>query len=298
MDKSSVVFFGSGPVAYESLLQLMDGFTVEAIITKPATLHEMQSIAANIPVFAAANRRELEALIAKQPFTSRLAILIDFGIIVSKPVIDAFPLGIINSHFSLLPQWRGADPITFSILSGQRETGVSLMLLTEGLDEGPLLAQSVFPILESATTPTLTKDLIDLSTAMLKATVPSYIEGTCIAVDQLTATIAPTHEPTYSRKLTKEDGRLDWDKPASVLEREVRAYIEWPHSYTVLAGKDVIITAAQVAEMSGKPGSTITDKQHLYICCSVGALEILKLKPAGKQEMSAAAFLAGYRQLL
>lgn len=291
------VFFGSGPVALKSLQLLATDFDLEAIVTKPSTETAMRRAFPNVPVFTASRRAELDELCTKRRFQSKFGIVIDFGVIIDQTAIDSFPLGIINSHFSLLPEWRGVDPITFAILSGQSRTGVSLMLIVRAWDEGPLLAQAPYDLPPNITTPQLTADLIDLSDALLKEIVPAYIAGTIDPQDQLVATIGPK-APSYSRKLTKEDGRLDWNKPAAVLEREVRAYIEWPHSYTVLAGKNVIITEATVANLSGGPGTVSTDKQHLYICCKEGALEILKLKPAGKPEMAAQAFLAGYGKLL
>lgn len=298
MNKISVVFFGSGPVASKSLLRLVSDFTVEAIITKPATKSEMQATVPAAPVHTATNKVELEALITEHHFKSKVAILVDYGIIVSKSVIDSFPMGIINSHFSLLPQWRGADPITFTILSGQHETGVSLMLLTEGLDEGPLLAQSVVTVSETATTPQLTDQLIDISDALLKTIVPAYLDNTCMPVNQLTATIAPLATPTYSRKLTKDDGIIDWTKPAVQIEREIRAYISWPKSRTILAGKEVIVTAAQTDITPAEAGKAVVHDKRLLVGTGEGSLEILRLKPAGKAEMNTAAFLAGHKHLL
>ena len=138
--KDSIVFFGSGPVAAKSLSLLAENFEIESIITKPATVGEMTAaLARTVPVFAVSNKAELDKLISETSFKSQLAILIDFGIIVSRHVIDAFSHGIINSHFSVLPEWRGADPISFAILSGQAKTGVSLMLLDEGMDTGKIL---------------------------------------------------------------------------------------------------------------------------------------------------------------
>jgi len=298
MNKISVVFFGSGPVASKSLLRLISDFTVEAIITKPATKAEMQATVPGAPVHTATNKVELEALITEHHFKSKVAILVDYGIIVSKSVIGSFPMGIINSHFSLLPQWRGADPITFTILSGQRETGVSLMLLTEGLDEGPLLAQSVVMVSETATTPQLTDQLIDISDALLKTIVPAYLDNTCRPVNQLAATIAPLATPTYSRKLTKDDGIIDWTKPAVQIEREIRAYISWPKSRTILAGKEVIVTAAQTDITPAEAGKAVVHDKRLLVGTGEGSLEILRLKPAGKAEMNTAAFLAGHKHLL
>src|SRR5688572_20047531 len=124
-----IVFFGSGPVAAESLRLLGQSFEIEAIVTKPSTTREMGAAAGSARLLTVENRHELDVLISEHPFESEVGVLIDFGIIVSQKVIDYFPKGIINSHFSLLPEWRGADPITFSILSGQKKTGVSLMLL-------------------------------------------------------------------------------------------------------------------------------------------------------------------------
>lgn len=296
--KPTTIFFGSGPVALKSLELLSDSFSIEAIITKPATREIMQRSFPDTPIHAVSNRTELDQLIAQHSFTSAFGILIDFGIIISQQVIDSFRLGIINSHFSLLPEWRGADPITFAILSGQTQTGVSLMLVTKGMDEGPLLAQTLVDISEGATTSSLTEDLINASDALLKNIVPEYISGSAMPAPQEQASLARGSTPTYSHKLTKEDGKLDWTKPAPRLERELRAYLAWPHSYTTLAGRDVIITQGRVAERIGQPGEVQTENNRLFICCGEQALEVLQLKPAGKAEMSARAFLAGYGRLL
>ena len=292
------VFFGSGPVALQSLKLLSNYVELEAIVTKPATRDTMRAAFPDVPVLTASKRVELDELCRKQKFESRFGVLIDFGVIVDQAAIDSFPLGIINSHFSLLPEWRGVDPITFSILSGQTETGVSLMLLVRAWDEGPLLAQARHQIKPGATTLSLTQELIELSDTLLRETIPMYVTGKIQPAPQEEASLLNGVTPTYSRKLTKEDGRIDWSKPAVVLEREVRAYVGWPHSYTRLAGKDVIITSARIVKLAGKPGTTEADKQHLYIHCGEDSLEILSLKPAGKPDMPISAFLAGHRHLL
>jgi methionyl-tRNA formyltransferase len=296
--KLSIVFFGSGPVAAQSLELLRQDFEIEAVVTKPTTLQEMMVAGAGAPTHSVHNKTELDTLLAGKPFKSSIAVLIDFGIIVSQDVIDYFPLGIVNSHFSLLPEWRGADPISFAILSGQKQTGVSLMLLTAGMDEGPLLAQAPCDIPEGCTTPELTEALIQLSYHSLKHILPLYIEGTTNPAPQTQVTIASSSEPTYSRKLTKQDGLIDWDKPADQIEREIRAFIEWPKSRTTLAGKDVVILKATVVDNQGTPGSVEIHGKELFVYCGEYALRIEELKPAGKKEMPAAAFLAGYRYLL
>lgn len=317
-----VLFFGSGPVAAASLERLATCFTIEAVITKPKPAHhrgEFPVLTAaerlQLPVHTASNRAELSALftpnaapvkttspssaIAARPFVSRLAVLIDFGIIVGQDVIDYFPLGIVNSHFSLLPEWRGADPITFAILSGQPRTGVSLMLLVQKMDEGPILAQGTFDLPPTITTPQLTSGLIDLSFDLLRQHLPAYLGGQLQPTDQLAYAQAhglPT-TPTYSRKLTKDDGQLDFSRPAAELERAVRAFIDWPKSHATLADKEVIITAAHVGPMlagSPTPGSARVEAGQLVVACGNDSLVIDRLKPAGKNDMSAQAFLAGH----
>ncbi len=302
MDES-LVFFGSGPVAAESLRLLAKSFVIEAVITKPKPAHHHGSFPVidiandlEIPIFTVSNKSELDDLIDKKPVTSTLGVLIDFGIIVSQKVIDYFPLGIVNSHFSILPEWRGADPITFSILSGQKSTGVSLMLLVEKMDEGPLLAYGLYDMPTGITTPRLTEHLIQFSYQLLTKELPNYVRDHNVVPQSTTK-----RKVSYSRKLTKIDGVIDWNKPAIQIEREIRAYIEWPKSRTNLAGKDVIIVEAHAIptnDPSKKPGDIEVVGNALMIECGEGYLCIDKLKPAGKNEMTSEAFIAGHKELL
>ena len=299
MQTKSIVFFGSGPVAAKSLALLAQNFTIEAVVTKPATVVQMSSIVSGDRVYSAGNKLELDDLIVAKQFSSQLAILIDFGIIVSEKVIQSFEYGIINSHFSILPELRGADPISFAILSGQAKTGVSLMLVDKGMDTGKIITSKVLKIDPGDTTPSLTEKLITLSNGLLTDFVPKYIDGT----------IKPKTQPhpdraTYSRKLSKKDGLIDWSKPAEAIEREIRAFIDWPKSRTNLAGKDVIITKAHAAP-SNSPGSkpggveqSLLEQGILMIETAKGTLCVDELKPAGKKEMPVQAFLAGYKHLL
>ena len=298
-----IVFFGSGPVAAKSLELLLAYATVEEIVTKPRASHHKGDVPVlalaerlGLPVKTVSNRAALDALIAEKPFSSRLGVLVDFGIIVSQVVIDYFPLGIVNSHFSLLPEWRGADPITFAILSGQRQTGVSLMLLTAGMDEGPLLAQTPYDIPARATTPELTEALIELSDTALAEILPRWAAGAIHAAPQTSVSMAPSTEPSYSRKLTKEDGVLDWQKPAVVLEREIRAFSDWPKSRATFGGLEAIVVKAQIMERSGTPGTTTVIDKKPAVFCGENALVIEVIKPASKQEMTGEAFLAGYKR--
>lgn len=302
--KDSLVFFGTGPVAAASLACLADHFDIEVIITKAAPGHHREAAPVetlardrNLTTYFANTKTELDELISALDMRSRLGIIVDYGVIVSQATIDAFPLGIINSHFSLLPRWRGADPISFSILSGDAKTGVSLMLIEPTLDTGKLLVQKSLPIEPTDTTPLLTDKLVALSNELLVTYIPLHLAGKT----------KPRSQPhpdraTFSRKLTKADSVLDWRKPAVELDREIRAFAGWPRSRTTLAGKDVIITKAHAvpSNFSDQPGDIeiIKDAGTFIINCADGSLCIENLQPAGKKEMTAAAFLAGYGHLL
>ncbi len=299
MKKTSetITFFGSGPVAAESLRLLSKSFAIEAVITKPRPEHHRGPVPVldaaaelGLKVFTASDKRTLNALFEQRPVKSRVAVLIDFGIIVSQAVIDYFPLGIVNSHFSLLPEWRGADPITFSVLSGQKLTGVSLMLLVAGMDEGPLLAQGTYKLAADYTTPQLTDDLIDLSYQMLDEVLPRYLSGEIAPYPQDTS-----REATYSRKLSKNDSILDWSKPATQLEREVRAFAGWPKSRATFGALEVVVTKSHVVAADGAPGTTAILNKLPVVHCGEQGLALDVVKPAGKKEMTGESFLAGYK---
>ncbi len=294
------VFFGSGPVAARSLELLLEHTPVEVVITKPRPPHHKGDVpvlalaeARGLRVITAANKAELNQRIAEESFQSRYAVLIDFGIIVSQAVIDTFELGIINSHFSLLPHLRGADPITWSIANGDETTGVSLMCVDEGLDTGTLITSRTLHLEPTDTTISLTEKLIDLSDALIQEYVPRYLAGD----------ITPHNQPhpdraTYSRKLTKDDGRIDWNDSAVSIERKIRAFIEWPQSRARFAGLDVIITRAHVVPGAGTPSTYHLEGNEFIVYTGDQALSIDALKPAGKKEMPIQAFLAGYRSKL
>lgn len=293
-----IVFFGSGPVAAESLRLLAQDFNIEAVITKPRPPHHKGEVPVlsvaeelSLSIKTASTKQELNQLFSSLSVKSRAGVLIDFGIIVSQKVIDYFPLGIVNSHFSILPEWRGADPITFAILSGQKQTGVSLMLLVAAMDEGPLLGYGEYELTDDITTPQLTQGLITLSHNLLQQHLPEYLAGRT----ELLSQDATGRETSYSRKLSKQDGALDWSKPAEQLEREIRAFIEWPKSRASFGPIDATITAAHVENSSDTPGNrTIIDKRPA-VYCNEKCLVIDRLKPAGKKEMTGEAFLAGYK---
>lgn len=286
MAKESIIFFGSGPVASDSLKALAKYFDIEAVITKPKPPHhrgiapvEELSQKLSLRLYFANSKSEIEKIFTKG-FHSRLGVVVDFGVIISEKIINYFDLGIINSHFSLLPEWRGADPITYSILSGQSKTGVSLMLIEPTLDTGKLIAQKTIQIEANETTMSLTAKLINLSNDMLANYLPKYING-----DIKKRAQPHPNRATYSKKITKSDGLIDWTKPAVQIEREIRAYSGWPKSYVKLFDKNIIVTKAHVEK------SAIND---LAIKCGDNNyLSIDELIAPSGRKMSATDFLNG-----
>lgn len=297
MTKPSLVFFGTGEVSLKTIEGIADHFDIEAVITKPDLITSSSKTRPaelkiwaeeyQVPCFTPMNKAELSSLFADQKFKSELGLVVDYGIIIPQDVIDAFPCGILNSHFSLLPKLRGADPITFAVLEGHKETGVTIMQLVAKLDEGDILAQEKYQMPANITTPQLTNALINLSNKILIEVIPNYLAGKIKPKPQI-------GKPTYSRRLTKADGRLDPNKSVEQLEREVRAYAGWPKSYFEWQGKNYIVHKAEVSRQKAEVGGLeVVGKKLLYGCID-GSIEILEIQPANKPKMNAKAFTNGY----
>lgn len=226
-----------------------------------------------------------------KPHQAQIAVLASYGKIIPRRVLDEFPLGIINIHPSLLPSYRGPTPIESAILDGVNKTGVSIMRLTPGMDEGPVYKQRTIHLSGRETKSDLAHTLQSLGAKLLIESLPGILTGTLSARQQ-----PHPDRATYSKKISKEDGVLDFVKPAVQLEREIRAYMDWPKSTTRIVGKDVVVLEASVdATVKGDPGAVFrTSDKKVGVYCSEGALIVTKLKPAGKQAMSSEGFLAGY----
>jgi len=243
----------------------------------------------NIPLYLPAKPNEIiDEIRSLKPDA---AVLVAYGRIISQAVIDLFPLGIINIHPSLLPEFRGPTPIESAILNGNTKTGVSIMKLSAGMDDGPVFAQQKIP-LAGDTKQEVYKKVVDSSTQLLFDILPSILDGS------LQPKAQDDTKATYSKLIDKSDGIIDWNKPAIQIEREIRAYAGWPQSKTNLAGIDIVITQASVNELRLPIGAIDTDKNRLTIGTSDKSLDILMLKPAGKKEMPVQAFLSGYKSQL
>jgi methionyl-tRNA formyltransferase len=218
-----------------------------------------------------------------QPYESKLAVLAAYGQIIPVPVLEEFPLGIINVHPSLLPLYRGPTPIEAAILDGASKTGVSIMRLTPGMDEGPIYKQRTIHLKGDETKEALAKVLQRLGSELLIDVLPEIADGT----------LKPREQPhpnraTYSKLLAKEDGIIDWSKPAQTLEREVRAYLGWPRSQAKIYGHEIILTKARVAK-SNDDGALVVPAKDSY-------LEILELIAPSGRVISGDDFIRGYKK--
>jgi methionyl-tRNA formyltransferase len=218
-----------------------------------------------------------------------------FGQILPAAVLDLPPHGCLNVHASLLPRYRGAAPIAAAILNGDEVTGITIMLMDEGLDTGPILAQADCPIAPDDTTGSLTAKLAELGAQLLIETLEDWLGGTIQARPQDEA------QATYCSQLTKEDGRLDWSQPAAYLDRQVLACDPWPGAYTTWQGQRLKVLRARPLpdwQGEGQPGQVQEMGTGIGVITGAGALELLEVQLAGKKPMPAGQFTRGQRDLL
>lgn len=296
----TILFFGTedfSALALDALLA--HDFHIGAIITKPDarrgrhsefTAPRVKQIgeAHGIPVWQPAKLSDIAGDIAQ--FETPVGVLVSFGKIIPQSIIDLFDPGIINLHPSLLPKYRGPSPIEAAVLGGDEATGISIMQLSAKMDAGPLYLQELHPLTQTETVPELYDTLGVRGSAMLVQALPRIIDGSLLPLEQ------DEQLATYCPLIAKQDGTIDWTKPARILEREIRSYLGWPGSRTTLGSVELIITSAQVTPGSfGTPGEfKIVNDERLLVQTGEQALRLLAVKPVGKKEMPIQAFLAGY----
>jgi methionyl-tRNA formyltransferase len=213
------------------------------------------------------------------------AVVAAYGLILPAAVLAAPRYGCLNVHPSLLPRWRGAAPIQRAILAGDDETGVTIMEVDEGLDSGPLLLARTVPITATTTAAGLHDSLARIGAALIVEALAGLAAGTLKPRPQ------PTEGVTYAAKLTREEGRLDWSRPAADLERAVRALNPWPGAWFEHRGQRIRVLSAEVEAGSGAPGTVLDD--CLTVACGTDALRIDCLQRSGKSPVAAEAFLRG-----
>jgi methionyl-tRNA formyltransferase len=215
------------------------------------------------------------------------AVVAAYGLILPAAILRAPRLGCLNIHASLLPRWRGAAPIQRAILAGDAETGVTIMQMDEGLDTGPMVMSEHVPIAPTDTAGSLHDRLAGLGASLIVQALEQ------VAAGGLGATPQPAEGVTYAAKLTREEERLDWRRPASELARQIRAFSPAPGAWCEMASERIKVLSAETLGQSGKPGTVLDER--LTIACAQGSLRLLTVQRPGKAMMDSASFLRGFR---
>jgi len=293
-----LAFMGTPDFAVPSLSALLDaGHEVACVYCQPPRPagrgHHVQRSPVHVlaesrglPVRTPKSLRPPEAQAEFAALGLDAAVVAAYGLILPVPVLDAPRLGCLNVHASLLPRWRGAAPIHRALLAGDAETGVTIMQVEAGLDTGPMLLAESVPITATATASSLHDQLAALGARMIV----EALDG--VAAGRLTATPQPAEGVTYAAKLEREEGRLDWTRPAADLERRVRALTPWPGVWFEAAGERVKVLAAEVVGGAAPPGTPLDD--DLTIACGDGAIRLLKVQRQGRGVVDGGAFLRGF----
>ena len=220
------------------------------------------------------------------------AVVVAYGLLLPKPVLEVPRLGCLNLHASLLPRWRGAAPIQRAIMAGDTQTGVMVMQMEEGLDTGPVLLAEHVAIAPDETAGRLHDRLSEIGASLMVRALAALARGSLEAVPQAEEGV------TYAKKITKEEARINWSRPATELDCHIRGLTPLPGAFFEAgSGKNAtrikILRAVPVAK-SGKPGEILSAEGSITIACGDGALEISELQRAGKSPMRARDFLRGY----
>ena len=215
------------------------------------------------------------------------AVVVAYGLILPGVILTAPKLGCLNIHASLLPRWRGAAPIQRAILTGDEESGVTIMQMDEGLDTGAMLMVGRVTITRETTGESLHNTLSEIGSALIIKVLNALMEGKIRPTDQ------PEDGVTYAKKLDRSEGHIDWRKPAEDIERLIRAFSPWPGGWFEVKGERIKILSAQVENIDGVPGTVMDDK--LTISCGVDGLQLNTVQRAGKSPMTVAEFLRGFK---
>ncbi len=299
-----IVFMGTPDFAVGALEALVEaGHEVVAVVTQPdkpkGRGKEMQqtpvkvcALKHNIEVFQPVKIKTAEAVEVLRGYEADLFVVAAFGQILSKEILDMPKYGCVNIHASLLPKYRGAAPIQWAILDGEKETGVTIMQMNEGLDTGDMLTKVIVPIEDTDTGESLFDKLAEAGAKLLVETIPQIEAGTLKPEPQ------DDSLSTYAKMIKKEMGLIDWKKEAIVLERLVRGMNSWPSAYTHFNGKTLKVWEAAVegGENKAEPGTVVeVTKNSIKVQTGQDLLVLKQIQLEGKKRMDVAAFLLGYK---
>jgi len=303
-----IVFMGTPKFALPTLEKLCDAYPVVGVVTQPdrpagrgrrcvAPPVKQLAEAEGIPVFQPERLRTIEAIEHLRAWMPDLIVVAAFGQILPPAVLELPRFGALNVHGSLLPRWRGATPVQAALLAGDTVTGVTIMQMDEGLDTGPILAQRELPIYQDETAGELEERLAQLGAELLLEILPAYLSG------ELQPRPQPEEGVTLTRRLQKEAAALDWQQPARLLERQVRAFSPEPGAFTLWGEERLKILRARALPEGTPlpevtPGTVFAQGSMPAVMSGEGALVLLQLQMAGKRPMNGDAFLRGKSAVL
>lgn len=246
------------------------------------------ALAADIPVEQPERLKNDEALATLKSYNADVMVVVAYGLLLPQAVLAAPRFGCLNVHGSILPRWRGAAPIQRAIEAGDSETGITIMQMDVGLDTGDMLYKVTCPITDTETTLSLHDKLAELGPTALLATLTQVAAGT------LAPEVQNNDEATYAHKLSKEEGRIDWQLGSQEILRRIRAFNPFPVCFAELAGERLRIFEASLSPKSGTPGSIVSHDEHqLHIATGDGAIAVKHLQLPGKKAMPSQAVLNG-----
>ena len=302
-----IVFMGSAPLScgcLEALLPRPDsgtpGHELVGVVTQPdrpkgrnrrVTPGVVRALATErgLPVLSPANVNAPESVAELAALRPDLVVIVAYGQLLRRAILDLPQEGCLNIHASLLPRYRGAAPIQWAIANGDEVTGVTAMFINDRMDAGDMLGTREVPIMTEDTSTTLSARLAMAGAVLLAETVDAIVGGTAVRTEQ------DETEVTYAAKLKKEDGRIDWTLPADDLYNRIRAFNPWPGCYCHIAGRTLKVLGSRKEAGAGRPGSVLEKgADGPLVATGEGALRLVEVKPEGKRAMDGGAFLCGH----
>ena len=299
-----IVFMGTPDFSVPVLDALIEaGHEIAGVVTQPdkpkgrgkavaMTPVKEKALEHGLSVYQPLKVRTPEFVQVLRELKPDVMVVVAFGQILTKEVLDIPPLGCVNVHASLLPKYRGAAPIQWAVIDGEKETGVTTMMMDEGIDTGDMLEKEIVPIEDEETGDSLHDKLMAAGARLIVSTLKKIQDGTIERTPQT------DEETCYARMLKKDMGDVDWSLDAHAIERLVRGLNSWPGTYTKWNGKTVKIWKAKAVdrEYEGALGEAVyVDKETILVKTGKGCLSLLELQPEGKKRMAADAVLRGYQ---
>ncbi len=294
-----IVFFGTPAFAVPFLRALLQsGEEIVAVITQVDKKRGRDRMPFSPPVKESAMRygiRVVQPTNIKDPaffkelsaMKPEIIVVVAYGKILPLSILNLPPYGCVNVHASLLPKYRGAAPIQWALLNGEKKTGVTTMFMDEGLDTGPILLQEETEIADEDNAETLSEKLSNMGVSLLMETVRGLKDSSLKPLPQVGT-------PSYAPPLKKENGRIDWSKGAAEIFNFVRGMYPWPCAYCYFGRERIKIISAKIIGGSGAPGRVEkVSKEELLVGTGEGLISIIELQPEGKRPMAASAFLQG-----